>query len=78
MKKRLMIVLCSAMLFSGAAVPAMAAISPTGQRDTTETTDKAATAPKTGEGDFALYALAGAALLGGTALVTGTKLKKNS
>ena len=54
MKKRMMIMLCSAMLICGLSVPTMAAVSPTGKRDVTTTTNKATTAPKTGEGNLAL------------------------
>ena len=49
MKKRMMIMLCSAMLICGLSVPAMAAVSPTGTRVETPTTNKTSTAPKTGE-----------------------------
>ena len=58
MKKRMMIMLCSAMLICGLSVPAMAAVSPTGTRVETPTTNKTSTAPKTGEGNLALYSLA--------------------
>ena len=76
MKKRMMIMLCSAMLICGLSVPAMAAVSPTGKRDETTTTNKATTAPKTGEGNLALYSLAGALLLGGTAVISRKKLEQ--
>ena len=73
MKKRMMILLCSAMLVLGMTVPAAAAVSPTGQKDTTVTTDKAS---KTGEGNAALYSLAGALLLGGAAVISRKRLEK--
>ncbi len=76
MKKRMMILLCSAMLVLGMTVPAAAAVSPTGQKDTTVTTDKASKAPKTGEGNAALYSLAGALLLGGAAVISRKRLEK--
>ena len=68
MKKRMMIMLCSAMLICGLSVPAMAAVSPTGTRVET---------PKTGEGNLALYSLAGALLLGGTAVISRKKLEQS-
>jgi LPXTG-motif cell wall-anchored protein len=77
MKKRMMIMLCSAMLICGLSVPTMAAVSPTGKRDVTTTTNKATTAPKTGEGNLALYSLAGALLLGGTAVISRKKLEQS-
>ena len=77
MKKRMMIRLCSAMLICGLSVPTMAAVSPTGKRDVTTTTNKATTAPKTGEGNLALYSLAGALLLGGTAVISRKKLEQS-
>lgn len=77
MKKRMMILLCSAMLICGLSVPTMAAVSPTGKRDVTTTTNKATTAPKTGEGNLALYSLAGALLLGGTAVISRKKLEQS-
>lgn len=77
MKKRMMIMLFSAMLICGLSVPTMAAVSPTGKRDVTTTTNKATTAPKTGEGNLALYSLAGALLLGGTAVISRKKLEQS-
>ena len=77
MKKRMMIMLCSAMLICGLSVPAMAAVSPTGARVETPTTNKTSTAPKTGEGNLALYSLAGALLLGGTAVISRKKLEQS-
>lgn len=77
MKKRMMIMLCSAMLICGLSVPTMAAVSPTGKRDVTTTTNKATTAPKTGEGNLALYSLAGTLLLGGTAVISRKKLEQS-
>ena len=77
MKKRMMIMLCSAMLICGLSVPTMAAVSPTGKRDVTTTTNKATTAPKTGEGNLVLYSLAGALLLGGTAVISRKKLEQS-
>lgn len=77
MKKRMIIMLCSAMLICGLSVPTMAAVSPTGKRDVTTTTNKATTAPKTGEGNLALYSLAGALLLGGTAVISRKKLEQS-
>lgn len=77
MKKRVMVIFCSAMLMLGMAVPAAAAISPTGQKDTTVTTDKASKAPKTGEGNLALYSLAGALMLGGAAVLSRKRLEKS-
>lgn len=76
MKKKMMILLCSSMLILGMAVPAAAAVSPTGKKDTTVTTDKASKAPKTGEGNAVIYSLAGALLLGGTAAVSRKRLEK--
>ena len=73
MKKRMMIMLCSAMLICGLSVPAMAAVSPTGTRVETPTTNKTSTAPKTGEGNLALYSL----LLGGTAVISRKKLEQS-
>lgn len=77
MKKRMMIMLCSAMLICGLSVPTMAAVSPTGKRDVTTTTNKPTTAPKTGEGNLVLYSLAGALLLGGTAVISRKKLEQS-
>lgn len=76
MKKRLMVLLCSTMLIGSLSVPAMAAVSPTGKRDETVTTNKTSTAPKTGEGNLAIYSLAGALLLGGTAVISRKKLEQ--
>ena len=77
MKKRVMIMLCSAMLIAGMTVPVAAAVSPVGQKDTTVTTDKAAKAPKTGEGNFAVYTMAGVLLLGGAAAAAGKRMKED-
>ena len=77
MKKRMMIMLCSAMLICGLCVATAAAVSPSGKRDVTTTTNKTTTAPKTGEGNLALYSLAGALLLGGTAVISRKKLEQS-
>lgn len=76
MKKKVMILLCSAMMVLGAAVPAMAAVSPKGTPIPENTTNTTSTAPKTGEGNLALYSLAGTLLLGSAAVFSGKKLKK--
>lgn len=75
MKKKLMVLLCAMTLVFGMTVNTMAADSPTGKKDTTTSTNKPATAPKTGESDMLIYGLAGALLLSGTAVVSRKRLE---
>lgn len=74
MKKRLMVVMCSLMMVFGMNQNVMAKSSPTGTKVTTEAADKTAKAPKTGEGNAAVYALAAALMLTGSAVVSRKRL----
>lgn len=75
MKKRLMVVMCSLMMVFGMSQNVMAKVSPTGNKITTETADKTPTAPKTGEGNAAIYALAAALMFSGTAVISRKRLQ---
>ncbi|MEE1031465.1 MAG: LPXTG cell wall anchor domain-containing protein [Ruminococcus sp.] len=78
MKKRVLALVCAMTLMLGSTVTVFAKdpiISPSGVPDNTETTDKAETAPKTGEGNLLLYGIAGALVLAGTAVVSRKQLE---
>lgn len=75
MKKKLMILLCALTLMFGSAFNVSAAISPSGNKDHTETTDKTEKAPKTGESDLLIYGIAAAMLCTGTAVVSKKRLE---
>ena len=75
MKKKLMVFLCALTLMCGSALNVSAAVSPSGSKDHTETTDKKETAPKTGESDLLIYGIAAAMLCTGTAVVSKKRLE---
>lgn len=76
MKKKLMVLACALTLVFGMTVNTMAADSPTGTKNTTASTNKSSTAPKTGESDMLIYGLAGALLMGGTAVISRKRLEE--
>lgn len=76
MKKRIAIVMCSLMMVFGMTQGVMAKVSPTGTKITTETVDKSATAPKTGESSAAAWALAAGLVLTGGAIVSRKRSEK--
>lgn len=76
MKKRLMVMLCTMMLVFGMSANVMAAVSLTGEKDETETTDKEDKAPKTGEGNAVIYAIAAALLCAGSVVVSRKRLEE--
>ena len=76
MKKRLLTFLCGCVLLFGLSVNTLAADSPTGTRDTTTTTNKATTSPKTGESDVLFYGIAGVVLLSGAVIVSKKRLEE--
>lgn len=78
MKKKMLALVCAVTLVFGGAVSVSASdtiVSPSGTPDTTQTTDKSDTAPKTGESNMLLYGIAGALLLTGTAVVSKKQLE---
>lgn len=76
MKKRLLTLVCAFVLLFGLSVNTLAADSPTGTRDTTTTTNKATTSPKTGESDVLFYGIAGVVLLSGAVIVSRKRLEE--
>lgn len=74
MKKRIVVLMCAFTLMLGMALPVSAKNSPVGKKDTTETTDKSSTAPKTGEGELLIYGAAAAMLCAGAAVVSKKRL----
>lgn len=76
MKKRLLTFVCAFVLLFGLSVNTLAADSPTGTRDTTTTTNKATTSPKTGESDVLFYGIAGVVLLSGAVIVSRKRLEE--
>lgn len=76
MKKRLLTFVCACVLLFGLSVNTLAADSPTGTRDTTTTTNKATTSPKTGESDVLFYGIAGVVLLSGAVIVSRKRLEE--
>lgn len=75
MKKRVMVMMCTLMMVFGMTQPVMAKVSPEGSKITTDVADKPVTAPKTGEGNAVYYALAAAAVLSGTAVISRKRLE---
>lgn len=76
MKKRLMTFLCALVLLFSVSVTAMAADSPTGKKDTSTTTTKTTTSPKTGESNVLFYSIIGAVVLSGTAVISRKHLEE--
>lgn len=76
MKKRLLTFVCAFVLLFGLSVNTLAADSPTGTKDTTTTTNKATTSPKTGENDVLFYGIAGVVLLSGAVIVSRKRLEE--
>lgn len=74
MKKRLLAVVCALTLVMGMSMTAMAAVSPEGKPENTETPDESQESPKTGEGDILVYGVALSALLAGTAVFSRRRL----
>lgn len=77
MKRLIIALMCALTLMVGTTVNVMAAESPSGKPDTTPSTGTEDKAPKTGEGNMLIYALATAAVLGGTAVVSKKKLAES-
>lgn len=75
MKKRAMVLMCALTLMFGMTLQVSAKSSPVGKVDTTATTDKSSTAPKTGEGDLLIYGTAAALLCAGMAAVSKKRLE---
>lgn len=72
--KKLMALMLALTLAVGMTMTASAEISPQATQDPTETTDKADTAPKTGESEILLCGVLVSALLAGTAVVAKKKM----
>lgn len=76
MKRKWMAILCAMTLAFGVTATVSAADSPSGSVvDVNDRNDKD-TAPQTGEAQWIVYGLAGAALLSGTAVAAKKQLKK--
>ena len=74
MKKKLAMIMCTLILTFGTALNASAAVSPTGEPDTTPVEEETDTAPKTGEGNLFLYGAAAVLILSGTAVIAKKRL----
>lgn len=76
MKKRAIVLVCALTLMFGNVMNVSAEVSPTGKKDTTETTDKDKTAPKTGEGNLFIYGIAAALLCSGAVVISRKRLEE--